>query len=121
MAVIVTEAHFSADDRAAAEDLALAEIAARGWYGIGLDFHTDEEELHWHDFASVLYIIDGEFRALDAGTDRWHTAGPGTTIEAPAGVVHREQDSHFRAVIGIDRPLDQITQPINKPLDQLIR
>lgn len=121
MSVIVTEGHFPADDAAAAEQLALAEIEARGWYGIGLDFDTDEEELHWHDFGAVIYIIRGRFHALDAEADEWRTAGPGTTIEAPARVVHREQDSHFRGVIGIDRPLDQITQPINKPVADLVR
>ena len=120
MTVTITEGHAPAEDRYVAEELALTEIEARGWHGIGLDFDTDEEDLHWHDFASITFIISGTFNAYDADADRWYTLGPGTSIEAPAGVVHREQDSHFRGVIGIDRPLDQITEPINKPVADLV-
>ena len=42
------------------EAQAYAEIEAMGYHAMALDFPGEENELHWHDFDSVVYVTDGE-------------------------------------------------------------
>ena len=37
-----------------------------GYHEISFDFPAEENELHWHDFDSVLYVTGGE---LTVGVD----------------------------------------------------
>ena len=38
------------------EAQAYAEIEAMGYHAMAFDFPAEENDLHWHDFDSVLYI-----------------------------------------------------------------
>ena len=108
----IIENHFTTEEEA------LAEIAERGWHPITLDIDVDEEETHFHDFNALVFVLSGKVRAeYPDGTVE--TAGPGSKIDAKGFVLHREIDSHHRSVFGFDVPLDQITQPINKPAADL--
>ena len=40
------------------EAQALEEISARGWYGFTVDLDP-EEDLHWHDFDAVVFVLEG--------------------------------------------------------------
>jgi hypothetical protein len=108
----ITENHFTTEDEA------LAEIAKRGWHPITLDIDVDDESMHFHDFNALVFVLRGEVRAEYPDGTR-ETAGPGSRIDASAFVLHREVDSHHRSVFGFDVPLDQISQPINKPPAEL--
>ena len=42
------------------EAQAYAEIEAMGYHAMAFDFPAEENDLHWHDFDSVLYVTGGE-------------------------------------------------------------
>ena len=98
------------------EAQAYAEIEAMGYHAMAFDFPAEENDLHWHDFDSVLYVTAGELTVSVEGEDESVTCQTGTKIVATAGVVHREQTPGYRAIIGFSVPLESLTQPINKPL-----
>ncbi|MFN8018404.1 MAG: hypothetical protein U0P45_09800 [Acidimicrobiales bacterium] len=110
--VDIREQHF------ATEAEAYAEIEARGWYPITLEFDVEDEELHWHDFSSVIYVLSGCLRAESADGHRVEVPA-GARIEAPARLLHREVGSRHRSVVGLDVPVEALTAPINKPAADL--
>jgi len=113
MKFIPNEGHFSTEEEA------LAEIAARGWHPLVLDMPADENELHWHDFETLIYIVSGTLRVEfeDGSAMEW---GAGSRIEAPSKVVHREASPAYRVVFGFSVDPAEITPPLNKPLSQLV-
>ena len=42
------------------EAQAYAEIEAMNYHPMAFDFPVEKNELHWHDFDSVLYVTGGE-------------------------------------------------------------
>ena len=98
------------------EAQAYAEIEAMGYHPMALDFPAEENELHWHDFDSVLYITAGELTVSVEGEEASVTCGRGAKIVGTAGVVHREKTSGYSAIIGFAVAPETLTQPINKPL-----
>ena len=109
----VTENHFTTEEQA------FAEIAARDWHALARDVVGTNEELHWHDFDTVVYIVKGTaIAALEDGS--LVTAGPGTRVEAPARLVHRDvADSNYRAIFGFSIHPAAFTKPLNKPPSSL--
>ena len=106
----ISEGHFTTEAQA------FDEIAARGWHALALDVVGKNEELHWHDFDTVIYVVNGTaYAAMEDGTVL--KAGAGSRVEAPAGLVHRDvPESAYRAIFGFSvRPAD-FTQPLNKPV-----
>jgi hypothetical protein len=94
---------------------ALAKVEEMGWNGLAFDVDlAEDEELHWHEFASVAWVIAGEGRF--AGEDGVVIdASPGCRLQAPAGWLHRNlAGPSYRIVLGSELPGEQWTQPINK-------
>ena len=61
------EYHFSQNAPIGEED-ALAQAADLGFHALAFDIVTDEDEpLHWHEFDSVSWVIDGTGAFADAG------------------------------------------------------
>ena len=98
------------------EAQAYAEIEAMGYHAMAYDFPPEENDLHSHDFDSVLYVTAGELKVALEGEGESVTCHRGAKIVATAGLVHREQTSGYSAIIGFSVPLESLTQPINKPL-----
>ena len=98
------------------EAQAYAEIEAMGYHAMAYDFPPEENDLHWHDLDSVLYVTAGELKVSLEGGGESVTCHRGAKIVATAGLVHREQTSGYSAIIGFSVPLESLTQPINKPL-----
>jgi hypothetical protein len=97
------------------EEEALAKVAAMGMHGFAFDnVQETDEELHWHEFAAVTWVISGSGSFEDEhGTVR--ITGPGCHADAPAGWLHRTlAGTNERLVIGTDLPYREWTMPINK-------
>jgi len=108
MPYTLTEDHFTTEDEARAE------IEARGWHAITIELDAMDNDLHWHDFDAVLYVLDGSVTIeLDDGTVM--QCGAGARVDTPAGVVHRDSSTTYRAVIGLAVTPGDMTHPINKP------
>ncbi len=108
MRFVLTDRHFTTEEEA------FAEIADRGFCAITVDVAAEENELHWHDFDSVIFVLEGTSRVEFEDGSRME-CGPGARIEAPARVVHREVSPAYRAVFGLGVEPADMTQPVNKP------
>ncbi len=100
---------------------ALAAVEEMGFHGFGsADDATGQiEELHWHDFDVVAYILSGEASA-ELGDGTIITAGAGTVVRVPRGTVHKDVPGDpYRRVLGFSIPPAEMTEPFNRPLDQL--
>ena len=81
------------------EAQAYAEIEAMGYHAMAFDFPAEENDLHWHDFDSVVYVTDGEI-TLSQEDGESITCQRGAKIVANAGLVHRERSEGYSAIIG---------------------
>jgi hypothetical protein len=107
MGFVLTEKHFTTEDEA------FAEIAERGWHAIAIDVPAEENELHWHDFDTVTFVVDGTTR-VEFEDGSVMQCGAGARVEAPAAVLHREVSPAYRAVFGFSVDPAEMTQPVNK-------
>ncbi len=98
------------------ESDALAEAAALGFHALAFDQITPEDEpLHWHEFDSVTWVIDGT-GAFEDGEGKITQIQPGCRVEAPAGWLHRNLASEaVRLVVSSNLPGSEWTAPIDKP------
>ena len=108
MGYTLTESHFSTEDEARAE------IEARGWRPITIDLDAMANDLHWHDFDAVLYVLDGSV-TIEFEDGSVMQCGAGARVDTPAGVVHRDSSTAYRAVIGLACAPEDMSRPINKP------
>ena len=102
-------------DHFSTEEEAIAEVKERGYWPLTLDFPAETNDTHWHDFDSVLFILEGELGLTETESGESCVCGPGSRIEAKAGILHSEQHQGFKAVIGFAIDPSTLTQPINKP------
>jgi hypothetical protein len=96
------------------EQDAIDRLKSMGYYTLTAKVPPANNEFHWHDFDTTFFIIDGEFRARCEGDDDYRAAGFGAQVDAPRGVVHREQHDGYRAVFGW--PIDPAT--LTMPLER---
>lgn len=99
------------------EEDALAELAEMGFHGFADDGVGQVEELHWHDFDVIAYVMSGEASAeLSDGTII--TAGAGTKVRLPRGTVHKDVPGQtYRRVLGFSIPPSEMTEPIDRPVE----
>ncbi|MDH3707473.1 MAG: cupin domain-containing protein [Acidimicrobiia bacterium] len=101
------------------EDEAVAELQRLGMTAVALDFEPEESEMHWHDFDSRVYVVEGYLR-IELPDGQACDLHAGDMIEADAGVVHREVTRGYRAVIGFAVDPTTLSRPINKPASELV-
>lgn len=96
------------------EQEALDQIAAMGLHGLAFDdAHDADEDLHWHEFESVSFVISGTGSFADEHGNVTNLQ-PGCRLQASAGWPHRTlAGSAGRIVIGTNRPYAECTMPIN--------
>lgn len=96
------------------EEEALAQVAAMGLHGYAFDITPVDEELHWHEFEQIAWVISGTGRFADEHGNVFDLA-PGCRLKAPAGWLHRNlAGPAVRVVSGYDLPFEQWSKPINK-------
>lgn len=99
---------------------AIAEATAMGFHALAFDQVTPEDEpLHWHEFDSVSWVIEGTGAFADADGNITQIQ-PGCRVEAPAGWLHRNlAGPPVRLVISTNLPGSEWTMPIDKdPADR---
>lgn len=94
---------------------ALAEGVSLGFHVLAFDQVTPEDEpLHWHEFDSVSWVIEGFGSFADEHGTVTQVA-PGCRVEAPAGWLHRNlAGPPVRLVISTNLPGERWTAPIDK-------
>ena len=102
-------------DHFTSEDQAHAEIEAAGYFPITIEFPPEKNDDHWHDFDSLLYVLEGEVALVtDAGEQ---TLRPGMAAGFKAGVpdghhlVNRSDRSASYLEIGTRSPDDRVAYP----------
>lgn len=93
-----------------------AEIAAMGYYAQQIDVPAQDNALHFHDFDTRFFILDGGLYLIAGDTGMVHDVRPRDRIVASAGWVHRESHNGFRAIFGFSVDPKTLTMPIDKPL-----
>ncbi len=97
------------------EDEALALVAEMGFHALAFNVKTPEdEELHWHEFDAVTWVISGTGALVNEDGERTEV-GPGCHLQAPAGYLHRGlAGDPYRVVLGTSLPYEEWTKPIDK-------
>jgi cupin domain len=103
------------NDHFSTEEEAVAEIKAAGFWPVTFEFQPKKSETHWHDFDSMVFILEGEISLTEVETGETCVYGPGTRVRAKAGVLHREEHGEYKAVVGFSVDPATLTQPIDKP------
>jgi hypothetical protein len=99
---------------------ALAAATALGFHPLAFDLVVETDEpLHWHEFDSVTWVIEGTGSFAD-GDGNVTQVEPGCRLEAPAGWLHRNlAGPTVRVVLATNLPGEQWTSPIDKdPADR---
>lgn len=101
------------------EEDALAQAAAMGFHALAYESTSVDEPLHWHEFDSVTWVIDGSGAFADERGNITQVT-PGCRLDAPAGWLHRNLASGpVRVVISTNLPGREWTMPIDKdPADR---
>lgn len=102
-------------DHFSSEDEARAEIESAGYWPITIEFPAEKNADHWHDFDSLLFVLEGQLTVTYAETGESCVCGPGTRIVGTAGVLHHEEHEGYKALIGLSVEPAKLTQPLNKP------
>ena len=98
---------------------ALAEAASLGFHAIAYDYIDGDETLHWHEFDSVTWLLEGDATFADEhGALTKATAG--CRVAAPAGYLHRAlAGGRGRIVVSTSLAGREWTMPIDKdPADR---
>ena len=99
----------------ASETEVQAEIAAAGQFAVAVAYGEDENPDHWHDFDACVYVLEGVLELTLTESGESCQCGPGTRITAPAGFLHREKSSGYKAIVGFGVNPEELAEPINKP------
>ena len=103
-------------DAFALEDEAMAAIQAAGFHPLLIDIPAETNEDHWHDFDSIIFVLDGELVVTTAATGETLACGAGSRIDFPRGVIHRENHQGYRALVGFSvDPATLFEGPLNMP------
>lgn len=96
------------------EESALKEISDAGYFPVTIDFPAESNETHWHDFDSLIYILEGQLTLTEAESGEQKVCPAGTKIVGNRGVLHREKTDGYRAIIGFSIDPAGLSEPINK-------
>lgn len=107
----ITKTH----DAFSSEEEAMAAIRNAGFHPVLLDVPPETSPPHWHDFDTIIFILEGENVVVVEDTGETLVCGPGTRTDFPRGVMHREDHNGFRALYGLSVDPATIQAPINMP------
>lgn len=97
------------------EATALAEIEEAGYFPLTLEIPPQGNEIHWHDFDSLTYILEGHLTVVYAESQEVRECPAGTKIVGNRTTLHREETKGYKALFGFSIDPSEFSQPINKP------
>ncbi|MGA0604267.1 MerR family transcriptional regulator [Caulobacter sp. KR2-114] len=100
-------------DAFAAESEAMAVIEAAGFHPLAVEIPPETNENHWHDFDSIIFVLEGELVVIDAESGDSLACGPGSRIDFPRGILHHEDHKGYRALIGFSVDPTTLKGPLN--------
>lgn len=96
MKITVEPAHFDSSESARRE------IADHGLHLCEMSVPPVDNETHWHDFSTLIYLLDGELRITDTASGEVLVAGPGARVTVPERVLHSEHSADgYRILAGM--------------------
>ncbi|MFT5612647.1 MAG: hypothetical protein ACI9WC_003547 [Arenicella sp.] len=99
---------------------AVATIKKAGFFPAILDIDPVTNTPHWHDFDSMLFVLDGQLMITNDVSGEVCVLEPGDRVDWPARLLHHENHKDFRAVFGFSVDPTTLSIPIDKPPEQLI-
>jgi DNA-binding transcriptional MerR regulator len=102
-------------DAFALESEAMAVIHAAGLHPLLIDVPAETNENHWHDFDSIIFVLEGELVVMDAASGETLACGPGSRIDFPRGIIHHEHHEGYRALVGFSIDPAAFKGPLNMP------
>ncbi len=96
MQISVNRAHFKLPSEAGRE------IAEEGLYVCEMNVPPVDNQSHWHDFSTLIYILEGELHITDSERGEVLIAGPGDRVSVPERVLHSERSTRgYRIIAGM--------------------
>jgi DNA-binding transcriptional MerR regulator len=102
-------------DAFAIEGEAMAVIEAAGFHPLVVEIPPETNENHWHDFDSIIFILEGELVVIEAESGETLACGPGSRIDFPRGILHHERHQGYRALVGFSIDPTTFKGPMNMP------
>ena len=95
------------------------EIEIAGFYTVEMDVPAVNNESHWHDFSTWIYVLEGELLMTDTAHDRVLFAEPGSRVDVPQRVLHSEESSGYKIIAGMSADPASMTGPVDLDPDLL--
>lgn len=102
-------------DAFALESEAMAAITGAGLHPLLIDVPAETNADHWHDFDSIIFVLEGELVVIQAEGGETLACGPGSRIDFPRGIIHREDHRGYRALVGFSVDPATFPGPLNMP------
>ena len=97
------------------ESEAMAVIDAAGLHPLLVDVPAETNENHWHDFDSIIFVLEGELVVTEAASGGTLACGPGSRIDFPRGLIHHEHHKGYRALVGFSVDPATFDGPFSMP------
>lgn len=110
--IVIHPNHFGSQDQV------FDELEINGLHVVEMDVPAVNNEPHWHDFSTWLYILEGELLITDTEQDKTFKAVRGTRVDVPERVLHCEESAGYKIIAGmtampsdpahVDRPPEEL-------------
>ena len=110
--IVVHPNHFSSEEQV------FDELEINGLHIVEMDVPAVDNEPHWHDFSTWIYILRGELNITDSAQDKTFKATAGCRVDVPERVLHCEQSGGYQIIAGMsEMPSDPAN--VDRPPSEL--
>jgi hypothetical protein len=114
MSISVKEKHYDTRDEA------LLEISNAGLFPLEMFVSPVKNTSHWHDFSTLIFIVEGELKITDIASQKTLIAGPGSRVTVPERTLHAEESAlGYRIIAGMSVDPAGLTGDVDLPPDRL--
>ena len=95
------------------------EIEIAGLYTVEMSVPAVNNESHWHDFSTWIYVLEGELLITDVAHDRVLFAEPGSRVDVPQRVLHSEESAGYKIIAGMSADPASMSESVDLDPDLL--